>query len=136
VVNLRPVQRDDYQFMYDMLKERTPEQSISFEMPTWNQHVRFCNSMPYEAWYIIGENNMRVGNIYLTKKCEWGYFIKKEYQNKGLGTEAMREMAKLHPKKYYYANINPANKIGLHLAKNKFGGKLVQYTFRIPKENL
>ncbi len=137
MINLRPIQRDDYRFLYEMLKERTPEQSISFSMPTWSQHVKFINSKPYSEWYVIWDNSTRIGNIYLARDNSWGYFITKELQCKGLGTQAMQELVRRHPRKYYIANINPDNIGAIHLAKDRFKGKLVsQVSYKISRKDI
>jgi len=136
VIKLVPVDSSDYEFLYGMLKERTPEQSISFSMPTWEEHVIYLDSKHYTYFYIIVENGKKVGNIYLTELNEWGYFILKSEQGRGLGTQAILQLTKLHPKEYYLANVNPDNKRAIHLAKEKFGGKLIQYTYKIDSEYL
>ncbi len=138
-MELRKIDPDNkahVRFLFDMLKERTIHQSISFKMPTFEEHCKFVKSNPYEVWYIIINNGEMIGNVYLTKTNEWGYFIKKALIGKGLGTEALRKMTKLHPRDYYYSNINPKNHIAVHLAKVKFGGKLIQLTYKIPRGNI
>jgi len=135
-VELKPVDASDYEFLYKMLKERETYQSISFEMPTWEQHVKFLDTNHYTHFYIIIEGGKKVGNIYLTDLNEWGYFILKSEQGRGLGTKAILKLAKLHPRKFYLANVNPDNKRAIHLAHVKLGGKLVQYTYKIDGEYL
>jgi hypothetical protein len=40
--------------LFDLLRERTPEQSISHKvMPTFDEHSAFYHSIPYAAWYAI-----------------------------------------------------------------------------------
>jgi RimJ/RimL family protein N-acetyltransferase len=137
MISLKPVERGDYKFMYMMLQERTPEQSISFSMPTWKQHVDFINSKPYHAWYIILLNSEKIGNIYLARDNSWGYFVLERYQCKGYGTQAMQEIVRKHPRKYYIANINPANDGAIHLARDRFKGELVsQVSYRIRGEDV
>ena len=131
---LVPVTINDAAFLYNMLKERTPEMSISFQMPTFEYHCKFLVDCPYEAWYIIFEKGERLGNIYLTKKDEVGYFIKKEYQGQGYCRKAFKELTKKHPRKHYYANVNPRNKNGIRFVE-KLGGKLVQLTYKITNKN-
>ena len=135
-IELIPVGSSDYEFLYEMLKEREPYQSISFEMPTWEDHVKFLESNHYTYFYIIVEDGKKVGNIYLTKLNEWGYFILNSEQGKGLGTKAILKLTKLHPRKFYLANVNPDNERAIHLAHEKLGGELVQYTYRIDNEYL
>ncbi len=133
---VNPDNKIQIKFLFDMLKERTIQQSISFKMPTFEEHCKFVKNNPYEVWYIIINNDEMIGNVYLTKNNEWGYFIKKDKIGKGLGTEALRKMTKLHPRDYYYSNINPTNHIAIQLAKVKFGGKLIQLTYKIPRGNI
>ena len=133
---LKPVDNSDYEFLYEMLKEREPYQAISFEMPTWEEHVKFLNKKTYSYHYIIVENGKKVGNIYLSKDNEWGYFILKSEQGKGLGIKAILQLTKLHPRKFYLSNVNPDNERAIHLAHVKLGGKLLQYTYKIDNEYL
>lgn len=127
---------NNVKFMYDMLEERDETTAISFEMPRYEDHVNFIINNPYKAWYIIhGDNGTPMGNIYLNQDDSWGYFIKREYQNKGYGTAAIQELARLHPVDYYYANINPSNDIALHQAE-KFKGRMIQHTFKIKRDDI
>ena len=136
MLELKEVTKWDYDFLFRMLKEREPDQCISFVMPTWEDHVKFLDRKPYPHAYTIVEDGMRVGNIYLTDHDEWGYFISKDNIGRGLGTKAILELAKKHPREYYYANVNPLNKRAIHLAHEKFGGKLIQNTYKISNEYL
>ena len=127
---------NNLKFMYEMLYERDDTVSISFEMPTYEEHVNFVINHPYIAWYIIYLNEVPIGNIYLNKDYSWGYFIRKEFQGKGYGTLALKELVKLHPHDYYYANINPQNDVAKHQARDKFKGKLIQFTYKIRGEDI
>ena len=131
MITLRPVEREDYRFLFEMLKEREPYQSISFTMPTWESHIEFMERKVYSHHYIVFEGEERVGNIYLTVGNEWGYFILNKHQGRGLGINSIQELMKKHPRKYYLANINPENKRAICLARDKLGGKLCQITYRI-----
>ena len=137
MIHLKPVTNLDYEFLYDMLKEREPYMSIAhLKMPRYEDHVKFLQKKPYRVHYIIKEEGDRIGNIYLTDSYEWGYFILNKYQGKGLGTKAIRLLAKKHPRPYYYSNVNPENKRAIHMARDKFGGKLIQYTYKIDCKNI
>lgn len=139
MISLRPIDwvAGDDGFLYELLKERTPEQTISFTMPTWEEHLDYIDSRPYYDWCIIEHNNERIGTIYLARDNSMGYFLKKEYIGKGYGTLAIKEMVKRNPRNYYYANINPLNEIGMRLVRDKLKGELInQVSYRIPKENI
>ena len=77
-IKLKPVDKSDFRFLYQHLKERNPSANISHKkMPTYAEHVKFVMSRPYSKWYIIIHKNKKVGIIYLTKQNEIGIFIKK-----------------------------------------------------------
>ena len=116
--------------MYEMLEERDDDTTISFEMPTYIEHVNFVLNHPYIEWYIIYLDDNPIGNIYLNQDYSWGCFIKREHQGKGYGTMAFKELARLHPNKHYLANINPQNKQGKKMI-NELNGVLIQHTYRV-----
>lgn len=98
-------------FLYELLKEREPIASISHrEIPSFEDHVRFIESNPYLAWYLVqSKYGISIGSIYLTERREIGIFIKKGWQHGGYGQAAVRELIRLHPGGPFYANINPKN---------------------------
>lgn len=127
--------------LYDLLLERTPEQSISHRsMPTYEQHQEFVRSRPYRAWYLarqnlIGEEPMDdahrfIGSAYLTHDHEIGLFIFREHHGKGYGDRVLAEMRHWHPGNML-ANISPHNAVSQRFFA-KHGGKLIQCTYLIP----
>ena len=103
----------DYSVLYDLLEQRTPEQSISHKaMPTWDDHCAFVRSQPYAAWYLIAVGNATVGAIYLTHQCEIGIAIFHLHKRKGYASAAVKELMRLHPGKFI-ANINPRNEASI-----------------------
>ena len=132
-MKLKPVSKSDYRFLYDLLMERNPRANISHKkMPTYNEHVSFVSAKPYSKWYVILYRVNKVGSIYLTSQNEIGIFIKKSFQNKQIGNNAVRKLIKKNPKKRYLANVNPKNKKSIRFFKNN-GFKLIQYTFELNK---
>lgn len=96
--------------LYRLLGERRPEYNISHKvMPTYNNHVKFVRSRPYEEWYVIYSENRPVGTAYITSKGEIGIFIQQDCQGMGLGRKTIEAIMGVHPKKTYYANISPKN---------------------------
>lgn len=95
--------------LYDLLSERDIEKvGISHKrMPSYEEHIAFIRSEPYQAWYLI-EDAGYVGSIYLTRQREVGLFIFIEQQGKGYGRLAIELLRAKHPGKLL-ANINPAN---------------------------
>jgi len=126
-MKFRDVSLLDAPFLYDMLKQRTPEMSISFKMPTWEEHLEFIASKPYSNWYIINDNE---GTIYLTNKDEIGIFINNGHKRKGLATEAINKLMKMFPYLSFYANINPDNKRSESFFKS-IGFNKIQHTWKL-----
>lgn len=119
---------DPFNLLYNLLKERESFHNISHkEMPTWEDHVKFVLSRPYRVWYAIEDVDL-VGSCYLSKKREIGVFVLKEFQGKGYGTFAVKDMMRRWPGRLL-ANINPENKVSqAFFQKMGFGGP-IQYTY-------
>lgn len=130
-VDLRLVSENDLRFLYELLKERESSTNISHrKMPTYNEHMNFVLSKPYSKWYIIYYGRNKVGSIYLSKQNEIGIFIKEVFFMKGIGTDALRLLMELNPRKRFLANINPKNKKSIEFfKKNRF--KILQHTYEL-----
>ena len=132
-INLKLVNKTDYEFLYDLLKDRDSNVNISHKrMPSFKEHIKFIKSKPYSKWYIIKDNNEKVGSIYLSKQNEIGLFLKNNVQGKNIGTQALKLLITQKPKKRILANINPKNKKSIKFFE-KNGFKLIQYTFELEK---
>jgi len=116
--------------LYELLAERTPEQSISHKaMPTWAEHRAFVESKPYLAWYLIRVDDAFVGAIYLSKQREIGVSIFRDQQRKGYARAAVLELMRLHPGKFL-ANVNPKNEASRKLWES-LGFNLLQVTYQL-----
>lgn len=119
---------DRAKVLYALLAERRPSESISHKgMPTWEEHIRFIENRPYEAWYFI-ENGDTVGACYLSKLNEIGVFIFEKFRGQGHGTWAIRAIMDRHGKRRYLANINPKNLRSANVFAN-LGFRLIQHTY-------
>lgn len=128
LVAINKAKHEQVKFLYDLLAEREPEESISHKtMPTFPEHQQFVKSNPYFAWYLIEVGKEHVGTIYLTRGREIGISILKSHRRKGYAEEAIRQLMERWPGKFY-ANINPAN-IKSIMMFGKFGFGLVQHTY-------
>lgn len=131
MIELWPVNASDpfhLQFLYDLLAERTPEQSISHKaLPTWDEHVRFVGSRPYRGWHLIAEGGYLRGAIYLTSRREIGVGIFRDQQRKGHARAAVLELMRLHPGRFL-ANVNPKNEASRKLWES-LGFNLLQVTY-------
>ncbi len=111
-----------------MLAERDASVNISHRaMPSWDEHIKFVNSKPYQAWYFICDPEP-IGTCYLTERNEIGVFIHKQFQGKGYGKKAVEMLMQKHGQRRYLANISPENEPSAVLFA-KLGFKLVQHTF-------
>jgi len=130
-ITLKNVTNLDYEFLFQLLKERDIRVNISHKkMPTYQQHMKFVKSKPYSKWYIILLSNEKVGSIYLSKSDEIGIFILKKFQKHNIGKLAITKLFTKNPRKRYLANVNPRNKKSIKFFKNN-GFKLIQYTFEL-----
>jgi RimJ/RimL family protein N-acetyltransferase len=130
-IKLKKVLKSDCPFLYDLLKERDSNVNISHKkMPTYNQHIKFVTSQPYSKWYIIQQDIHSIGSIYLSKQNEIGIFLIKNMRGKKIGQMALEMIMKKHPKKNFFANVNPKNKKSINFfIQNDF--KLIQYTYEL-----
>ena len=127
-MNLVPITREKraIEILYDLLKERTPEQSISHKvMPTIEEHAEFVRSHPYLCWYLLLDDDY-VGSVYLSKQREIGVFIFKGHQGKGFATEGVRMLMERWPGKFL-ANVAPTNPASRRFFE-KFGFRHIQDT--------
>ena len=131
LINVYDLEEWKIQALYDILSERTPDESISHkEMPAWDEHVKFVGSRPYAHWYLIGEKPLHVvGTIYLTENREVGVFIKREFRGEGFAKTAIRLLRDRHPGRLL-ANVNPDNKPSRKLWES-LGGELIQVTYEL-----
>jgi RimJ/RimL family protein N-acetyltransferase len=110
-MKLVPISRERraIEILYDLLKERTPEMSISHQsMPTFEEHTAFVRSTPYFYWALINVDGDYVGSVYISKTREIGVFVFEKRRGKGYGEQAVRELMQRWPGKFL-ANIAPTN---------------------------
>jgi RimJ/RimL family protein N-acetyltransferase len=119
---------DRARILYQLLEEREPDTSISHKaMPSWDEHVRFVESKPYQAWYFIEDDGI-AGACYLSKQDEIGVFVFKHHQGRGCGTWAIMAIMLKHGRRRYLANINPCNTRSAEIFRN-LGFKQIQATY-------
>lgn len=130
---LKPVSKNDFSFLYNLLAQRSPITNISHKkMPTYREHIKFVNSKPYSKWYIISHNQKRVGSVYLTKQNEIGIHILAEYGKELMYLEVIKEIMIKDPRKHFLANVAPHNKKYIRFFK-KLGFKMIQHTYELDK---
>ncbi len=83
-------------------------------MPDWEAHRSFVASRPYLAWYLIDDEGVKCGAVYITKNREVGIAVLRAQRGMGLATAAIKELMRLHPGNFL-AHINPANEKSVEL---------------------
>lgn len=125
----RDIDPDDYYHLYEILKERDPAINISHrELPTYEQHCEFWRKKPYMWSQAIVSMDDFIGYVYLTDRKELGVHIKKEFQQKGIGTEVIKKVLKKFTGDILI-NIAPSNSVALKIA-SKLNFEKIQFTFR------
>ena len=107
-IKLKQVTKNDILFLYEILKNKNPNASISHKkMPSYDEHVEFVMSKPYTNWYIIECDKKNVGSTYLSKLDEIGISINEGYEFDQIAKTALKLLIKLNPRKRYLANVSP-----------------------------
>jgi len=131
MIELRDVLHDDYKFLYDLLAQRDATINISHKsMPHWDQHVKFLSRTPYPYHKIIWYGDVRVGVCYVTAAGEIGIFIDRDHQRCGYGTQAVKEIIRIHAGRRLLANVAPLNTKSQALFMG-LGFELIQYTYAL-----
>jgi len=141
-VKLEKFKKEDAKFIKDNFPSYFKDNSIdNIEriIENWNQCLSFC--ITYE--------NKKVGIVSLTEKedknLSWGTSILKDYQGKGIATEAFNLILKKAKKQGYtriissciknnIASINLHKKVGFYLIKeeiNSAGNKMCRWEMTI-----
>jgi len=119
---------DRHELLYALLSERDEAANISHRaMPSFEDHCRFVESMPYEGWYFIGD---AFGACYLSHQNEIGVFVFKQHRGKGYGPQAVKALMELHGKRRYLANVSPRNEASAAMFA-ALGFKMVQHTYEV-----
>jgi len=128
-LEIRKVKNSDTLFLYKLLLERSPKVSISHrEMPNYIQHTKFVRSKSYAFWYILFENEEKIGSVYVTALNEIGISLIKGKKGKGLEEEVLKIIMEKHSRKRFFVNISPKNK-EFEIIVKKYGFKMVQKTY-------
>jgi len=133
-IMLKRVTDNDFDFLYEILKMRESYENISHKkMPNFKEHKKFCKSSPYQFWYIIYDNKIKMGTAYLSKLDEIAIHFLPNFKKEINYTKILKILIKKHPKSRYLVNISNKNKKLMETyMKNKF--KLIQYTFELQKK--
>jgi RimJ/RimL family protein N-acetyltransferase len=128
LIEVDPCNQQHCLVLYELLDERTAEQSISHkEMPSYDKHLVFVASKPYRAWYLIRTYEGCAGSVYLTRQNEIGIAIFETYRGSGYAKAAINMLMGKHDGPFL-ANINPNNWASRWLF-DRLGFKFIQVTY-------
>jgi len=123
------------QVLYELLKVRAPEENISHRvMPSYEEHINFFESNPYDAWYLIEKEfcTEYFGAIYINRG-EIGIHLFPQHRNKGYEIIAIRMLFAKCALERYFINVAVDNRALADAAKY-LGGKMIQVTYEIKNE--
>ena len=112
MVEYRRAKTKDNDFIFSLVKEWLHDYSEQTVTVSKISKKKFFSKPAIR--YIIGDN---FGFVQLLPNNEIGYYLDPKFQNKGLGTKAVKEIIKKHPRPFYYVTISNKNKSSLKLAK-------------------
>ena len=122
--------KNSAELLYRLLQEREQHQCISHKaLPSFINHLRFVQSKPYLAWYLVELGGEIIGATYLTKHREIGIFLFNEHRYMGYGAKAVQLLMDAHPGPFL-ANIAPTNPGSAEFFHN-LGFRHIQNTFAL-----
>ena len=125
---IRLIKKNEISILYDHLKEflDTPNASTTgSHLPKFENSERFVKKYffenenhEYDKWYmVLNEEDVIIGNVYITKKNMIAYHILKQYQQKGYGEKSIMLLMKENPRDKYFATINIKNEPSIKFIK-------------------
>ncbi len=107
---LREMNSDDRHFIYKLVEDylKTDFSITVITLKPFDEYFKAYSENDLKT-YIIMVNNERAGFVHITKDGEIGYYLTKKYQNKGIATNAVMDMLKMHPRERYFATVNVNN---------------------------
>lgn len=124
------------EFLWELMRQRSqeddPHVNISHrEMPSWEEHLNFVESRPYDRWWIIAASVPtgplpfeNAGTLSVTYQNEVGIVLARRWRGKGIGKKALQWLlanelplpaVPAHRLGQFVANINPANERSIRL---------------------
>ena len=121
---LRESIEEDYPFIYGLIEDFFNNTNLNvtyIKLESYEDFVKRNFSKKSINYTIINERDEKIGYIHMNQN-EIGYFLAPEYRGKGIGSQAVKKMMELNPRKTYFATINNNNIQSINLVK-KLGFK-------------
>ena len=126
MIELKIANKEDHQFIYQLVVEMfETDLNVSYmKLETFEEFVSRAFGGDDIHYIILNENKEKVGHVHIMKNNEIGYSVSPKFQNKGIGTEAVRKIIEMHPRERYFLTIHNENKASIRIAeKNGFNPK-------------
>ena len=126
MIELKPCNKDDYKFVYQLVEDmfKTNLNVTYLKLETFEEFVSRAFSSDDIHYIIMNEDEEKIGHVHIMQNNEIGYAVIPQFQNKGIGTEAVKKIMKMHPRERYFLTIHNQNKASIRLAeKNGFQPK-------------
>ena len=119
MIKLEICREEDYQFVYDLIFDffKLNLNITYMKMETFDEFTKRTFVMNDKNYIIKNKDNEKVGYVHIMKNNEIGYFVVKEFQNQGIGTDAVRKIMEMNPRERYFVTIHNENKSSIFLAK-------------------
>ena len=121
---LRESTKDDYPFIYGLIEDffNNTDLNVTYiNLESYEDFVKRNFSKQNINYTIFNERGDKIGFVHMIQN-EIGYFLAPEYRGKGIGSQAVKKMIELNPRKTYFATINNNNVQSINLVK-KLGFK-------------
>jgi RimJ/RimL family protein N-acetyltransferase len=119
MIKLEICSEEDYQFVYDLIFDFFKfNLNITYiKMETFDEFTKRTFVIDDKNYIIKNKDNEKVGYVHIMKNNEIGYFVVNEFQNQGIGTEAVKKIMEINPRERYFVTIHNENKSSISLAK-------------------
>ena len=124
MIKLKLCIKDDYKFVYKLVEDmfKTNLNVTYLKLETFEEFVARAFSGGDIHYIIMKENGKKIGHVHIMQNNEIGYAVIPQFQNKGIGTEAVKKIMEMHPRERYFLTIHNQNKASIRIAE-KIGFK-------------
>ena len=125
---IRLINENEIVILYEHLKEFLDTLNASTSgnpLPSFEDSEKFVRKYffdnehhEYDKWYmVLNEENVIIGNVYITKKNMIAYHILEEYQRQGYGEESIKLLMEYNPREKYFATVNVSTDASIKFIK-------------------
>jgi len=117
VIKLELCKEEDYHFVYQLVEDffKTDLNVMYMKLDRFDEFIKKAFVKSDKHYIVKNEKGERIGHVHIMDNNEIGYFIAPQYQGKGFGTEAVKKLMELNPRKRYFATIHNKNKASIRV---------------------